>query len=149
MATKTILARIKEESGTDEFLWLSQNRTLYADQFTENGPSNEKERKAINPKSMKDVFEYYQPQKTGVQLETEDDTPVVEDFQFQEIKDFEDEHLIENSSLLSKQKQLITTYDSIIRQLERNRMLKSVLKDNDARAVLKNTLMALIAELEE
>lgn len=148
MTSKTILARIKEESGTDEFQWLSQNRTLYADQLTENGPSGEEERKPIHPKSMEMVFNSFHPKKTGVELEKEDDTSVVENFVFNKIKDFDDEQLIDNSPCLHRQKQLVTTYDSIIRQLERNRMLKNALKDSEARTALENTLMALIAELK-
>lgn len=149
MATNTFLAKVKKESGKDEFQWISQNRTLYADQLTENGPTNEEERKAFCPKSMKDVFDICNPRKTDVNLETEDDRPVAEDFEFHELKDFEDEQLIEKSPCLRKQKQLIATYNAMLYQLERNRMLKNVLKDDDARATLEKTLLTLIAELEE
>ena len=149
MASNTILARIKDESGKDEFQWLSQNRTLYADQLTENGPVSDEDREIIRPKSMKDVFEHYQPKKTAVQMEDEEDAPVVEDFEFREIKDFDDDRLIERSQLLSMEKGKIASYDGIIRQLERNKLLRNVLKDNNARTDLENVLKTLIKELEE
>lgn len=149
MASNTILARIKDESGNDEFKWLSQNRTLYADQFTENGPVSDEDRKTFHPKSMKDVFEHYQPKKSSVQMEDEMGAPVVENFEFHEIKDFDDEQLIEKSPHLSMEKGRITSYSNIIRQLERNKLLRNVLKDESATANLKTVLRILIKELEE
>lgn len=149
MASNTILARIKDESGKDEFLWLSQNRTLYADQFTEEGPISDEDRETFRPKSMKDVFEHYQPKKTAVQMENEEGAPVVENFEFCEIKDFDDNQLIDRSQHLSMEKGKIASYNGIIRQLERNKLLRNVLKDANARADLENVIKNLINELEE
>ena len=43
----------------------------------------------------------------------------------------------------------ITSYSNIIRQLERNKLLRNVLKDESATANLKTVLRILIKELEE
>ena len=149
MSSNTILARIKEESGKDEFQWLSQNRTFYADQFTEEGPSSDDDRATIAPKSMKEVFEHYQPQKTKVELEDENGSPIYEDIKFRNIDDFEDEQIIANSQYLNNERSKIESYNSIIRHLEKNKLLRNALKDSKAREELKNALKALIAELEE
>lgn len=149
MSSNTILARIKEESGKDEFQWLSQNRTFYADQFTEEGPTSDDDRATIAPKSMKEVFEHYKPQKSEVELEDEDGSPIYEDFKFRSINDFEDEQIIANSPHLNNERSKVESYNSIIRHLEKNKPLRNALKDSNAREELKNALKALIAELEE
>ena len=98
---------------------------------------------------MKDVFEHFHPSKEGVALETEEGGAVYEDFEFKSIKDFEDEQLIANSDLLSKEKSKIDAYNAVIRQLEKNKTLRNALKDAQAKGDLKNALAALLAELED
>ena len=68
---------------------------------------------------------------------------------FKSIKDFEDDSLIEQSELLSSEKGKIDAYNSVIRQLEKNKTLRNTLKDDAARVNLKNALKALLAEIEE
>ena len=98
---------------------------------------------------MKDVFEHYQPSKEGITLSTEDGGIVYEDFEFRQLKDFEDEQLIAQSKLLSDDKAKIDAYNSVIRQLEKNKTLRNALKNDAARGDLKNALKALLAELED
>ena len=98
---------------------------------------------------MKEVFEHYQPSKNGVALETEEGGAVYESFDFKSIKDFEDESLIAQSELLGAEKGKIDAYNSVIRQLEKNKTLRNTLKDATARGNLKNALKALLAELDE
>ena len=98
---------------------------------------------------MKEVFEHYQPSKKGVALETEEGGAVFEDFDFKQIKDFEDDMLIEQSQLLGEEKGKIDAFNSVIRQLEKNKTLRNALKDEAARGNLKNALKALLSELEE
>lgn len=57
---------------------------------------------------MKEVFEHFQPSKEGVTLSTEEGGAVYEDFQFKQMKDFEDEQLIAQSELLSGKSQRLT-----------------------------------------
>jgi hypothetical protein len=98
---------------------------------------------------MKDVFEHYQPSKKGVTMETEAGGAVYEDFDFKQLKDFEDEQLIAQSDLMGAAKGKIDAYNSVIRQLEKNKTLRNTLKDEAARGNLKNALKALLAELDE
>lgn len=73
---------------------------------------------------------------------------VYEDFAFHQIKDFEDEQLIEQSALLSEKKAKIDAYNAIVRQLQKNKPLRNALKDSESRTSLLNVLKSLMAEIE-
>ena len=147
MARKTVITKVLDANAQDGIIEFPQNRTLYADQFTDIAPNDERE--GFKAKSMKEVFEHYQPSKEGVALETEEGGAVYEDFSFKQIKDFEDDQLIEQSELLSSKKAKIDAYNSVIRQLEKNKTLRSTLKDDASKENLKSALKALLAELED
>ena len=149
MARKTVITKVLDVEAQDGIIEFPQNRALYADQFTDEAPNTDEEREGFKAKSMKDVFEHYQPSKNGVTMETEAGGAVYEDFDFKSIKDFEDEQLISQSDLMSGAKNKIDAYDSVIRQLEKNKTLRNTLKDEAARGNLKNALKALLAELDE
>lgn len=148
MARKTVITKVLDVDAQDGIIEFPQNRTLYADQFTDEAPNND-DRKGFKPKNMNDVFEHYQPSKNGVTLETEEGGAAFEDFAFKSIKDFEDEQLIAQSELLSTEKGKIDAYNAVIRQLEKNKTLRNTLKDEAARGDLKNALEALLAELND
>ena len=149
MARKTVITKVLDVEAQDGIIEFPQNRTLYADQFTDDAPSSDEDREGFKAKNMKEVFEHYQPSKNGVTLETEEGGAIYEDFDFKSIKDFEDEQLIAQSELLSNTKGRIDAYNSVNRQLEKNKTLRNTLKDEAARGNLKNALKALLAELEE
>ncbi len=149
MARKTVISKVIEENTQDGVIEFPQNRTLYADQFTDMAPNTDEDREGFKAKSMKDVFEHYQPSKECVALTTEEGGAVYEDFQFKQIKDFEDEQLIAQSELLSGEKSKIDAYNSVIRQLEKNKTLRNALKNDAAHEDLKNALKALLAELDD
>ncbi|MBR6981783.1 MAG: hypothetical protein IKH88_18395 [Prevotella sp.] len=107
-------SEVEDEAGVS-LTDLAPNRTLYVDQFTDEPPLFEVQ--PWNPKSLKDVFEYYHPVKC-VELEDENQKMVSEVFVFAALKDFEDEHLIAQSRLLSM-------------QMEKMEMLRSRLQQND------------------
>lgn len=149
MAKKTVISKVLDAEAQDGIIEFPQNRTLYADQFTDEAPNTDEEREGFKPKNMKEVFEHYQPSKKGVALETEEGGAAFEDFDFKSIKDFEDEQLIAQSELLSEEKAKIDAFNSVIRQLEKNKTLRNTLKDEAARGNLKDALKALLAELED
>ena len=148
MARKTVITKVLDVEAQDGIIEFPQNRALYADQFTDEAPNTDEEREGFKCKSMKDAFEHYQPSKDGIALENEEGGAVYEDFDFKSLKDFEDEGLIAKSELLSATKGKIDAYNAVIRQLEKNKSLRSALKDNAARAGLKDALKGLLAELE-
>ena len=147
MARKTVISKVLDVDAQDGIIEFPQNRTLYADQFTDEGPNSDADREGFKPKNMADVFEHYQPNKKDVTLTNEEGGDVFEDFNFKSIKDFEDEQLIAQSELLNSEKGKIDAYNSVIRQLEKNKTLRNTLKDAAARGDLKNALEALLAEL--
>ena len=149
MARKTVISKVLDVEAQDGIIEFPQNRALYADQFTDEAPNSDDEREGFKAKSMKDVFEHYQPSKKGVALENEEGGAVYEDFDFKSVKDFEDEQLIGQSALLGAAKDKIDAYNSVIRQLEKNKTLRNALKDEAARGNLKDALKALLAEIEE
>lgn len=149
MARKTVISKVVEENAQDGVIEFPQNRTLYADQFTDVTPNTDEDREGFKAKSMKEVFEHFQPLKEGVTLSTEEGGAVYEDFQFKQMKDFEDEQLIAQSELLSGKKSKIDAYNSVIRQLEKNKTLRNALKNDAAHEDLKNALKSLLAELED
>ena len=149
MAKKTVITKVLDANAQDGIIEFPQNRTLYADQFTDVAPNTDEDREGFKAKSMKEVFEHYQPSKEGVALETEEGGAVYENFEFRQIKDFEDEQLIEQSELLSSKKAKIDAYNSVIRQLEKNKTLRNTLKDDSSKENLKNALKALLTELED
>ena len=149
MAKKTVITKVLDANAQDGIIEFPQNRTLYADQFTDVAPNTDEDREGFKAKSMKEVFEHYQPSKEGIALETEEGGAVYENFEFRQIKDFEDEQLIEQSELLSGKKAKIDAYNSVIRQLENNKSLRNTLKDDSSKENLKNALKALLTELED
>lgn len=149
MARKTVISKVLDVEAQDGIIEFPQNRALYADQFTDEAPQSDEDREGFKAKSMKDVFEHYQPSKKGIALENEEGGAVYEDFDFKSVKDFEDEQLIEQSALLGAAKDKIDAYNSVIRQLEKNKSLRNALKDEAARGNLKDALKALLAEIEE
>ena len=149
MAKKTVISKVLDADAQDGIIEFPQNRTLYADQFTDDPPQGDEDREGFKAKSMREVFEHYRPGKEGVELETEEGGTAYEDFEFKSIKDFEDEQLIAQSELLGKEKGKIEALNAIIAQLEKNKALRNALKDEAARDNLANALKALLAELEE
>ncbi|MCR4809224.1 MAG: hypothetical protein K5896_05115 [Prevotella sp.] len=148
MARKTVISKVLDVEAQDGIIEFPQNRALYADQFTDEAPQSDEDREGFKAKSMKDVFEHYQPSKKDVALENEEGGAVFEDFDFKSVKDFEDDALIANSGLMSAAKGKIDAYNSVIRQLEKNKSLRNALKDDAAKGNLKNALKALLAEIE-
>lgn len=149
MAKKTVITKVLDVNAQDGVIEFPQNRTLYVDQFTDNAPNTDEEREGFRPKNLNEVFEHYRPSKDGVALETEEGGSVYEDFRFTQIKDFEDDRLIEQSELLSDKKAKIDAYNAIIRQLQKNKTLRNALKDAPSRASLLNVLKSLRAEIDE
>lgn len=148
MAKKTVITKILDADAQDGVIEFPQNRTLYVDQFTDNAPTTDEEREGFKPKNLGEVFEHYQPSKEGVALETEEGGAVYEDFEFRQIKDFEDDQLIQQSPLLSEKKAKIDAYNAVIRQLQKNKPLRTALKDASSRESLLSVLKSLKAEID-
>lgn len=134
----------KEENGTwNGSLEFPQNRTLYADQFTERNHNHEE----FHAVSLESVFTHFKPSKS-IELHNENGELVEETLSFNDIEDFEDAQLIEQCELLRTDHRKIEAYNRIIRQLERNKVLRQALDDATTRKCWKDFLETTLAELE-
>lgn len=147
MANKTFYSKRKDIESEDGINGLSQQNTLYADQFTDVEYSTP-DLIPFKATSMEEVFEHYDP-RTTVSMQDEEGQNVNEEFAFRDIKDFDDEQLIAQSDHLRGEKAKADAYNAIIRQLKQNNALKTALKDAQARDHLKDAIRALLKELKD
>lgn len=99
-----------------------QNRTLYVDQFTEDGPISGEDRTPFQARDLEDAFLHFKP-CMDIELLTEEGESVTESFSFRSIDDFEDEQLIGQSEILNSSFQKIENYNDSIWRTERDKSL--------------------------
>ena len=150
MPQKTVITQATEMgTGGDQTMFFPQNKTLYVDQFTGYAPDTTEEFSVFSPNTIDDVFNHYRPSKEGILLSDENGDSRYENFAFDSIKDFEDDGLISQSEILSNSIYKKDTYYSIIYNIERNRELKRLLSEKEARNALKDVFKAIRSELKE
>jgi len=163
MSKENYLSRIEDEESSARIEGLSQNKTLYVDQFTEEvnfdnrGLAMEEveedgQKRGVYPRSLKEVFAYYKP-KTDVEFTDESGGSVKETLTFKEMKDFEINNgkgnIVNNSPFLSNLKSSKENCENVQKQIEKNARLRDILKDAGGRSELKAMLETLLAELNE
>lgn len=150
MAVKTVITQLKEQKEKAGIhVLFPQNQTLYVDQFTGYSPDTAEEHALFSPTTIDDVFEYYKPSIDGILLTTEDGEYRSEDFHFASVSDFDDDQLIALSETLTDGICKKETYHTIIRHLERNRDLRHVMSDPEARDAFVNALKSIRKELSD
>lgn len=150
MPQKTIISQVAEIGKEGDFtMFFPQNKVLYVDQFNGYAPDTDEDFSVFSPKTIDDVFEHYRPGKEGIFLSDENGDSRYEDFLFGSLKDFEDDGLISQSEILSNGIYKRDTYYSIIYNIERNRELKRLLCDQEAKNALRNAFKAIRSELKE
>lgn len=149
MKQKTVITCVEEEkaSGVGEYIMFPQNKTLYVDRLSGYVPDTKEERAVFTPKTIDDVFAHYRPSKEALSMYSEDGDMRYEDFIFGKIEDFDDDNIIAQSETMTSSSDKIDTYHDIIRHLERNRDLKRVLGDEEAKKALIDALKAMRSEL--
>ena len=163
MSKENYLSRIEDEESSAGIEGLSQNKTLYVDQFTtdvtyenrglameeveENG-----QKRGVYPKTMKEVFAYFKP-KVEVDFNGDGGETKKEVLNFKEMKDFEVNNgkgnLITNSPFLSDLRNKKENCENVQKQIEKNARLRDILKDSEARNELKSLLESILVELNE
>lgn len=150
MQQKTIITQVSEMGKEGEMtVFFPQNKLLYVDQFTGYAPDTTEEFSVFSPTSIDDVFEHYRPGIEGLFLADENGESRYESFSFGSLKDFDDEGLISQSEILSNSVYKRDTYYSIIHNIERNRELRRLLGDKEAKNALRNAFIAIRNELKE
>ena len=163
MSKENYLSRIEDEESSARIEGLSQNKTLYVDQFTadvnfenrglamqeveENG-----QKRGVYPRSMKEVFAYFKP-KVEVDFTGETGETKKEVLNFREIKDFEINNgkgnLITNTPFLSDLRSKKENCENVQKQIEKNARLRDILKDAEAKDELKSLMESILVELNE
>ena len=135
-----------EESGNSVNA-ISQNKTLIVDQFSDSVSEPELLQDA---KNIKEVFEHFKPE-VDVEFSDESGSPVSETLKFREMKDFDvDEgkgQLVQNSDFLMSVKTNIESNAKMKKQIETNKKLRDVLNKTEDKESLKQTLQAMLDEL--
>jgi len=163
MSKENYLSRIEDEESSAAIEGLSQNKTLYVDQFTDEvtfenrGLAMEEveedgQKRGVYPRNLKETFAYFKP-KTEVEFSGEDGGTVKETITFKEMKDFEINNgkgnLVNNSPFLSKLKSGKENCENVQKQIEKNARLREILKDPESRDELKAMLENILSELNE
>ena len=163
MSKENYLSRLEDEESSAGIEGLSQNKTLYVDQFTsevsyENrGLAMEEveedgRKRGVYPRSLKEVFAYFKP-KVEVDFSGDGGETKTEVLDFKEMKDFEINNgkgnLVTNSPFLSDLKTKKENCETVQKQIEKNARLRDILKDAEGRNELKALLESLLGELNE
>lgn len=147
MASKTVISKVLYDEAVAGIVEAPLDKTLYMDQFTDFAPVKPGE--IFQPETMEDVFDYYKPEKKGVQMHDQEGRPVTENFKFNAIRDFDDKQLIDQSPYLSQQNATMNSYKKIEQQMIKNKVLRRAFEDEEGRKNLISALRALLAELEK
>ena len=103
-------------------------------------------------RNIGDAFAHFKP-SVEVDFTDEEGGTVNETLHFNELRDFEAQggkgRLVANSAFLSGIKQKIDINAKIRKNIEQNRKLRDILKDESSRKELKELLQSLLAELEQ
>ncbi|MDR2971527.1 MAG: hypothetical protein LBU83_06325 [Bacteroidales bacterium] len=163
MSKENFLSRIEEEESSAQIEGLSQNKTLYVDQFTSEVTFDNRglamqeveedgRKRGVYPRSLKEVFAYFNP-NIEVELSDEKGEAKKEVFNFKEMKDFEINNgkgnLVNNSPFLSDLRRKKENCENVQKQIEKNARLREILKDPESRGELKTLLENLLSELNE
>jgi len=147
MTKKTVITKILGPNTSDAIIEFPQNRTLIVEQLTDAPPVKAEMQKEFT--SLQDIFEFFHPNIKNMEMEDMQGKEVKEDLSFNELKDFEPDNILRNSTFLNNLKIMKDSYDKIEQQLIRNKALRNALSDPDSRKNLLLSLQALLAELQQ
>ena len=127
---------------------ISQNKTLYIGQFTDNVNEPELFQEA---ETIEDVFEKFKP-NINVEFQSEDGSSVEENLAFHNMKDFEVNNgsgqMVQNSSYLLSVKNNIDANAKMRKNIEQNKRLRDLIGNTESREELRNVLQNLLDEIE-
>lgn len=145
MAKKTVITRVLDVETSDAIVEFPQNRTLLAEQLTDEAPVKPEIVKGL--KTMDDIFNYYKP-KVKLDFEGPDGQSKNETLHFNDLRDFEKDGLIKNSEFLKDIGLKRESYQKIEKQLRTNKLLRDAIADPEARVALIRSMQALLKELQ-
>jgi predicted component of type VI protein secretion system len=125
---------------------LAQNRTLFVQQLTQEAPV--KPQAVYDLKTIEEVFQHFQPQ-VDVEFESEDGSPRPETLRFSHLGDFSTGSIAAQSPYLQDLSVQQDQYQKMIKQLDKNKLMKLVMANPEAKAAFMSALQSLLQELEE
>lgn len=99
-------------------------------------------------KTVEDVFRKFQPQ-VDINHETIDGQTITEQLRFANVGDFNPKNLMEQSAFLNSMSLQQEQYNKIIRQLKANKVLRSMLENNESKKAFIEALKAVAMELND
>ena len=151
MLKENFISQAPDEESNAKVTPLDNNKTIIIDQYTSDVEVGNSELFEA-PKTMQDVFAHFKP-TVDVEFEDEMGGIVSEKLHFNEMRDFEANggkgNLVANSPFLSGAKSKVDVAAKIRKQIEQNRRLRDILKDEEGKAELKELLEALLQEIKE
>lgn len=124
---------------------IQENKTLIISKLTENEPIHPEMISGL--KTVEEVFRHFKP-AIAVDQETADGKTIKEDFKFATLADFTPKNITNQSPFLKNLHLQQEQYNKIVRQLKANKVLKSMLDDEQSRKAFVAALKAVAQELE-
>lgn len=125
---------------------IQENKSLIVSKLTNDEPMIPEIVKGL--KTIDDVFRHFEP-TVSVQHETEDGNYVDEEFRFRTLGDFTPKKLTENSEYLKNLSVEQEQYNKILRQLKNNKILRTMLQNEETKEAFINALKEVATELEK
>lgn len=125
---------------------IQENKTLLVAQLTKDEPVNPEIITGL--KSVEEVFKFFRP-GISVDHETPDGQVIKEDLRFATLADFTPKNITQQSPYLKNMHLQQEQFNKIVRQLKTNKVLKTMLEDEQSRAAFIDALKAVAQELND
>jgi len=136
----------KANNASEAISDIPLNRTLFVEKFTSDA--------AIQPdvihdiKNIDDVFAYYKPE-TEIEFDREDGSSINEVLRFRNLAHFGKQGIVSQSPFLQNLNDEVSDLQKLIKQFKSNKILKTVLENQEAKENYLAALRALIQELDD
>ncbi len=124
---------------------IQPNKTMLVSQLTAEEPAQPEAIYGL--KTPEDVFKYFRP-NINVEMETADGQTVKENLKFQNLGDFTPKNITQQSPFLNNLSVQQEQYAKMMKQLKSNKVLRTMLENDETKGAVLETLKALIQELE-
>jgi hypothetical protein len=146
MAKKTVITRVLDVETSDAIVEFPQNRTLLAEQLTDEAPVKPEIVKDL--RTMEDIFDYFKP-NVKLEFEDPDGQTKKENLLFSNLRDFDKEGLMKNSAFLNDLGLQRESYLKIEKQLRTNKVLRDAVSNPMAKTAVIQALQAILKELKD
>ncbi|MDL2296394.1 hypothetical protein LJC68_00220 [Bacteroidales bacterium OttesenSCG-928-B11] len=149
MLKENFISHAEDEESNAKVSLIDNNKSIICDQYTSDAEVG-------NPElfeggdTIKDVFDHFKP-NVEVSFTDEEGGSVNETLHFNSIKDFEANggrgNLVSNSAFLSDIKMKADINTKVRKQIEQNKKLRDILKDEKSRDEFKAMIEIMLEEL--